>query len=363
VTVSETPEGYKAIPRPVGVMRLMGWLIALMRRLASPGGRPPVVAVDRDLRLRISEIRAQARDVVSLRLVSADGRPLPTWQPGAHLDLVLPSGRQRQYSLCGDPSDSGSYRVAVRRIADGGGGSREVHELTPGTELVVRGPRPAFPLVRASSYLFMAGGIGITPILPMVRAVAASDADWRLVYAGRDRDLMPFLGELARLDASRITVWSDQERGRPPTGAELLAESPVPGTSVGYLCGPPAMVSGVRAALGESAAALRAGAISALHVERFSAPPVVGGRQFVVELASDGSRYVVPGDRSLLQVLRERRVGVPYSCQQGFCGTCRTHVLAGQVDHHDRVLTETDRTDHMAICVSRARGETLVLDL
>ncbi|HZZ52567.1 MAG TPA: PDR/VanB family oxidoreductase [Pseudonocardia sp.] len=351
------------IPRPSGLMRAMGWGIALTRRLGSPAGRPPVMAVDRDLRLRIDEIRAEARDVVSLRLVPADGRPLPAWQPGAHLDLVLPSGCQRQYSLCGDPGDPDSYRLAVRRIADGGGGSREVHELVPGTELVVKGPRPAFPLVRAPSYLFMAGGIGITPILPMVRAVAASDADWRLVYAGRDRDLMPFLGELAELDAARVTVWSDRERGRPPTGVELLAQSPEPGTSVGYLCGPPAMVGGARAALDGTAGAPGGGMISALHVERFSAPPVVGGRQFVVELASDGSRYVVPGDRSLLQVLRERRVGVPYSCQQGFCGTCRTRVLAGQVEHHDRALTETDRAEHMAICVSRSRGETLVLDL
>jgi ferredoxin-NADP reductase len=353
----------EAIPEPVGLMRLMGWMIAVMRRLGTPGGRPPVAEVDRDLRLRISEIRAEARDVVSLTLVAVDGSLLPAWQPGAHVDLVLPSGRQRQYSLCGDPADPRAYRVAVRRIADGGGGSREVHELTLGTELVVRGPRPAFPLVRASSYLFMAGGIGITPILPMLRAVAASDADWRLVYAGRDRDLMPFLGELAELDSARITIWSDRERGRPPTGADLLAQSPEPGTSVGYMCGPPAMVSGVRAELGETGATANLGPISALHVERFSAPPVIGGRQFVVELARDGSRYAVPGDRSLLQVLRERRGGVAYSCQQGFCGTCRTRVLAGQVDHHDRVLTAAERVDEMAICVSRARGETLVLDL
>jgi ferredoxin-NADP reductase/ferredoxin len=320
-----------------------------------------------------------ARDVLSLRLVRRDDQwspTLPAWRPGDHLDVVLPSGRVRQYSLCGDPSDRTGYRIAVRRMADGGGGSREVHELRPGIPLTGHGPRAAFPLLRAPRYLFLAGGIGITPILPMVRAVAATDADWRLVYAGRDRDLMPFLDELAELDTSgRVTIWSDAERGRPPTGTELLAEAPGP-DSAGYLCGPPPMLAAARAALDDRARPDglagpdgRAGvdrpeaSVGALHVERFAPPPVVGGRPFLVELAREGTRYTVPADRSVLSVLREHRPDLAYSCQQGFCGTCRTRVLAGEVEHRDHVLSASERTGTMTVCVSRAKGDRLVLDL
>jgi ferredoxin-NADP reductase len=360
------PAEEPSVPAPVGVLRVLGVAIRLMGRLGRSGARPPVVAVDRDLRLVVREVRAEARDVVSIRM----GRPagsfdaLPTWQPGAHLDVVLPSGRVRQYSLCGDPADRSSYRIAVRRLADGGGGSREVHELRPGAELTVRGPRSAFPLVRAPRYLFVAGGIGITPILPMVRAVAETAADWRLVYAGRERDLMPFLGELTALDPARVTLWSDAEHGRPPTGAELLAEAPGVGTVV-YLCGPGPMLSGVRAALDSDSdrAGVGARAVTALHVERFASAPVLGGQPFVIEMARSGTRCAVPADRTALQVLRERLPGVSYSCQQGFCGTCRVRVLAGEVDHRDRVLTAAERGDSMTICVSRATGDRLVLDL
>ncbi|HEX4247676.1 MAG TPA: PDR/VanB family oxidoreductase [Pseudonocardia sp.] len=357
------PPDEELIPEPTRFFRAMGAGINLMGRLSVLGRRPPVVAVHRELRLVIGEVRAEARDVVSLRLTPAPSAaadvPLPAWRPGAHLDVVLPSGRVRQYSLCGDPADRSNYRIAVRRIADGGGGSREVHGLVAGAEVTVRGPRSAFPLIQAPRYLFIAGGIGITPILPMLRAVVATRADWRFVYAGRDRDSMPFLAELAELDPSRVVIRADAEHGGPPTGADLLGNAPGRGTT-GYLCGPAPMLTAVRAELHAAGAA---GPVDALHVERFAAPPVLGGHAFTVELARSGGMLDVPADRSLLEVLSERLPDVAYSCRQGFCGTCRTRVLAGAVEHRDRVLTEAERRATMTICVSRAEGDRLVLDL
>ncbi|RRO16746.1 oxidoreductase [Saccharopolyspora rhizosphaerae] len=322
---------------------------------ASARGRPPVQEVRRDLDLVVDELRPEAEDVVSLRLVDAGGRRLPGWHPGAHLDLELPSGRTRQYSLCGDPGDRRSYRIAVRRIADGGGGSVEVHDaLRAGARVRVRGPRNAFPFITAQRYLFIAGGIGITPILPMVRLAAARGADWRLVFTGRSRATMPFLGEIAGFDQRRVWVRSDEEYGIPASGAELLEHASQ--DAVVYCCGPTPMITGVRLDLPASPA-------DSLHFERFSPPPVVGGRPFRVGLARRGLTLQVPADRSALSVIREHVPDVPYSCRQGFCGTCEVRVLSGSVEHRDAALTEEERRDRMMICVSRAAGEHVELDL
>ncbi|MGZ4521231.1 MAG: PDR/VanB family oxidoreductase [Mycobacteriaceae bacterium] len=318
-------------------------------------GRPPVRQVNRDLHLVISEIRTEAEDVRSLTLVAPDGAPLPAWDPGAHLDIVLPSGRLRQYSLCGDPADHGRYRMAVRRITDGGGGSREVHDrLDIGDLLTVRGPRNDFPFIPAESYLFLAGGIGITPILPMARAAAAAGVDWQFIYCGRSRETMPFLGELAELDPRRVWIRPDTEYGIPAGGAELLEHAPA-GATV-YCCGPLPMITGIRVDLPGSRA-------RALHYERFSAPPILDGTPFEVELARTGGVLSVAADRSALEVIRAAKPDVAYSCRQGFCGTCKVRLIAGTVDHRDNVLTADQRAENMMICVSRADGGRLVLDL
>lgn len=285
---------------------------AAYRRLADRSGRsrPPVRAVDRNLELLVETVREEAEGVVSLRLARPDGGPLPPWRPGAHLDLRLPSGRLRQYSLCGDPGDPSYYRVGVRRI---GAASAEVHSLRPGAKVLVRGPRNAFPFVAAREYLFVAGGIGITPILPMVRRAAAGGAGWRLVYTGRDRASMPFLDELAELPADRVWIRPDTEYGIPASGAELLEGVP-DGASV-YCCGPVPMITGIRVDLALTGAA-------AVYFERFSTPPIVGGRPYRVVLRRTGVTLDVPADRSTLDVVRELLPDVPYSCRQGFCGTC-----------------------------------------
>ncbi|MGV9296043.1 MULTISPECIES: PDR/VanB family oxidoreductase [Amycolatopsis] len=292
--------------------RLMSTLVAVTatyRRLAEISGRrrPPVQEVDRRLPLVVDAVRTEADGVVSLRLVRPDGTSLPTWRPGAHIDLLLPSGEVRQYSLCGSPSDLSHYRIAVRLI---GSASAEVHALTAGTRVTVRGPRNAFPFVTAPAYHFIAGGIGITPILPMVHRAEAIGADWRLVYTGRDRESMPFLDELP---AERVRIRPDKEFGMPASGAELLEEMPA-GASV-YCCGPVPMITGVRVDLARTGNA-------SVYFERFSPPPIVDGEPFQVVLRRSGHTLDVPADRSTLDVVREVLPDVPYSCRQGFCGTC-----------------------------------------
>lgn len=305
------------------------------------------------LRLLVTERSTPADGVVLLRL---KGSGLPRWQPGAHLDLVLPSGLIRQYSLCGDPADPDSYTVATRLAEDGRGGSREVHErLREGEEVEIRGPRNRFPLADAPAYVLIAGGIGITPILPMLRALAASGADWRLLYGGRSRATMPFLDEIGELDADggRVTVVPQDEAGHPDVAAALADAAA--GTAV-HCCGPEPLMEAVATALPPGCT---------LHLERFSAtaPDATGSAAFEVELRRSGRTVRVAAGRSALAAVRAELPHVPYSCEQGFCGTCQQRVLAGEVDHRDDLLTDSERRDSMLICVSRCRGERLVLDL
>jgi ferredoxin-NADP reductase len=300
----------------------------------------------------VAEITPVADDVVSLKLCCPGGGELIGWMPGSHLAVVLPSGRQRQYSLCGDPSDRSAYRIAVRRLADGGGGSREIHDdLKVGDVIAIRGPRNAFRLAEAPAYFFVAGGIGITPILPMVKAAEAAGKCWTLVYTGRSRSSMPFLDELALLSGGTLDVRPDGECGIPDLDKILAA---VPRGHAVYVCGPPAMLDTARTRL--------AAPDFEVHSERFSAPPVVGGQPFDVELQRTGVTVPVRADQSVLAAVRDKVPDLAYSCQQGFCGTCAVRVVAGDVQHRDRALLDSEREDSMAICVSRCSGR-LVLDL
>ncbi|WP_228002442.1 PDR/VanB family oxidoreductase [Nocardia australiensis] len=305
-------------------------------------------------------IEAHDTDVISLRLEASDGRELPRWRPGAHLDLELPSGRLRQYSLCGDPADARAYRVAVRRIPNGGGGSVEVHdEVGVGTPIVVRGPRNAFPFAvpgygsPATRLHFVAGGIGVTPILPMARLAMRLGLDWSMVYTGRSRDTIPFLDEIEGF-GDRVTVRTDDEHGM-PSAATYLADVDA-GTAV-YCCGPVPMTTAI-------ADAVRPMPGVELHSERFS-PPIVNGEPFELEFASTGEVVEVAADRSALDTILRSRPDRPYSCRQGFCRTCKVRVLSGAPDHRESVLTAADHeAGDMLVCVvSRSQGGRLVLDL
>ncbi|MFD3574572.1 PDR/VanB family oxidoreductase [Streptomyces sp. NPDC058644] len=315
-------------------------------------GRPR----SRALRLLVTRHESVADGVVQLRL---EGDNLPAWEPGAHLDLVLPSGLVRQYSLCGDPEDTSSYTVATRLIGTqqgGRGGSREVHEqLQEGTEVEVRGPRNRFPLADADAYVFVAGGIGITPILPMLRAVEAAGREWRLLYGGRSRASMPFLEDVEKLagtSAGRLTVVAEDEGGRPDLAA-FLADL-APSTAV-HVCGPEGLMEAV-------AATLPAGA--ALHLERFTPhTSAEGNGTFEVELRRSGRTVSVAAGTTVLSAVRAELPNTAYSCEQGFCGTCQQRVLEGEIDHRDELLTDAERADSMLICVSRASGDRIVLDM
>lgn len=302
------------------------------------------------LELLVADREEVADDVVRLTLRAPGGGALPPWAPGAHVDLVLP-GFVRQYSLCGDPGDPSAYVVAVLREPDGRGGSAYVHSLRVGDHLEVAGPRNHFPLVEAEKYLFIAGGIGITPILPMLAEVARSGRAWHLAYGGRTRSSMAFTSELS-VHGNRISFRPQDEHGLLDLPALLTSAGP--GTAV-YCCGPEPLLAAVEAL-----------APADLHLERFTASPDDGPRTaFEVELAGSGRVLAVPADRSILEVVEEAGVSVLSSCREGTCGTCETGVLGGEPDHRDAVLTAEERVESevMMLCVSRACSPRLVLDL
>jgi len=302
-----------------------------------------------------------AEGVVALSLVDPTGRPLPEWTPGAHVDLVPNASLVRQYSLCGSPADTGTWRIAVLRDPQSRGGSDFVHDkLHVGFSVRVRGPRNHFPLVSAPRYQFIAGGIGITPMLPMIEAAEAAGAAWQLAYGGRKRASMAFVGDLAA-HGERVTIWPQDERG-------LLDLPGILGSArddtLVYCCGPEPLLSAVEGACASWPA-------GALHVERFAAKPgadqpAPGARDsFEVICQRSGITVTVPAGRSVFEVLEDAGVSVLGSCLEGVCGTCEAAVIDGTPDHRDSVLSaeEQARNDAMMLCVSRSLSDRLVIDL
>ncbi len=310
-----------------------------------------------DLVITAREDRADG--VISLTLADPDGAQLPAWTPGAHIDLLL-DDTIRQYSLCGPPGDQHTWRIAVLLDPDGRGGSVKVHQTLKVRERVaVRGPRNHFPLHAAPRHIFIAGGIGITPILPMIVVATEAGSDWRLYYGGRSRASMAFLDELEP-HGERVTIWPDDERGLLPLD-EILGD-PAEGVLV-YCCGP----EGLLAAAEQRCAAWPPGA---LHLERFSAKPQpepAAGEEspFEVVCQRSGLTVTVPPGTSIIDALDEQGVSVLSSCLEGVCGTCETQVLEGIPDHRDSLLSEDEReaNEYMMVCVSRSKSDRLVLDL
>lgn len=306
----------------------------------------PVFEADAEVVAR----RVESDGVVSLELGGVD---LPVWDPGAHIDVVLPGGLVRQYSLCGE---DGRWRIAVLREPDSRGGSAWIHDHAhPGTVLRIRGPRNNFPLLPAPRYLFVAGGVGITPILPMVAAAEAAGADWTLHYGGRSRASMAFVKDLESY-GERVVVTPEDEAGMLDLDAIL---APPRESTVVYCCGPSGLIDAVETRC-------RAWPPGSLHVERFTAVEQGGeAREFEVELRATGMTVTVPAELSILEAVENAGVRVISSCTEGICGSCETTVLDGEIDHRDSVLDDDEREagDVMMICVSRAKGPRLVLDL
>ncbi|WP_306326366.1 PDR/VanB family oxidoreductase [Streptomyces venezuelae] len=310
------------------------------------------------VRLTVRSVVREAEGVLGLLLADPTGAELAPWEPGAHLEVTLPSGAVRHYSLCGDPADRGTYRLGVLREPAGRGGSEEVHtSVREGTVLGVRGPVNRFPLVPAERYLFIAGGIGITPLLPMLRSLPPDS--WSLLYGGRSLASMAYRAELAGLPG--VTLVPQDTAGHPDLDAVLTL---LPADTAVYCCGPEGLLRAVRERWS-----------GPLHTERFGAapaaapvaaePPAEEGGGFDVELRRTGRTLRVEPGRSLLDAVREAVPGVAYSCEEGWCGTCETKVVAGTPEHHDSVLGEDEKASGttMMICVGRSRGPRLVLDL
>lgn len=289
---------------------------------------------------------------------SSDGE-LPKWTPGSHVELRLPGGLVRQYSLCGRAEDRDEWVLGVRHDETGRGGSTYVHEtLSVGDTIEVAGPRNHFELHDSNSYAFIAGGIGITPIIPMIEHVEARGDDWTLTYLGRSRTCMLNVEQLATDYPGKVTVLPEDEGQQPPI-TDLIS-----GTSAGtliYTCGPTPMIDAAVAAADEQ------GRSSDLFFERFAPLEIDESENssFDVEFALSGITRRVTEEQTILGVAREENIAVSFSCSEGTCGTCETPVLAGAVDHRDVVLTpeEQEESATMMICISRAKGPKLVLEL
>lgn len=312
----------------------------------------------RPIPMRVRGAGHPADRVLELELESTVGLPLPAWSPGAHVEVWLPSGLIRHYSLCGSPADDSSYRIAVLRETAGRGGSVELHErVRPGDIITVGPPRNSFELVEAPRYQFIAGGIGITPLLPMVEHAAALDVPWHLLYAGATRAGMAYTQELRDRYGAAVEIVSDDVEGRPDFSA-VIARA-VPDTAV-YACGPGPLLDHLQELVEQAERPVD------LHTERFTAQSVdTSGDPFDVELARSGLTLHVGPDQTVLEAMRAKGIPTTASCEDGYCGTCEAIVLDGEPDHRDTFLTDDERHDSftMMICVSRCNGDRLVLDL
>lgn len=310
---------------------------------------------EHSLRLTVRRMTWEAEGVLSVELVHPEGKPLPAWTPGAHLDVHV-GGQIRQYSLCGDPHTGDVYRIGVLNEPASRGGSRYVHtQLRPGQQVTVSEPRNHFALEDADGYVFVAGGIGITPLLAMAREADRRGDTWRMVYGGRSRASMAFTAELAAL-GGEVTFVPQDEQGHIDLAAELGALPP--GTLV-YSCGPEPLLTAVE----ERCPGDR------LRLERFAAPVVEHtgeDEEFEVEFRSSGVTLTVGAGTSILDAAEGAGLTVESSCRDGICGSCETRVLDGTPDHRDFLLSDAERAAGatMMICVSRCASRSrLVLDL
>jgi len=330
---------------------------ALVNTQTAADAAPSQAAADL-IEVRVSTIRYAAHDTNLYEFRRPDGKPLPPYQPGAHIDLHLPNGLIRQYSLIEPEPDPATYMITVKRDPASRGGSRCVHDdLRVGKVLTISAPRNNFPLVEnANQVIFIAGGIGITPIWCMVQRLNKLGRAWKLHYACRSRADMAFLQQLEAMGSSQFH-FDDEHGGQVLDLASIVAEAAKDAHL--YCCGPTPMLKAFEAA---TASWPRAH----IHVEYFTPKQEAdkkGG--FVVELARSGQEFVIPEGMSILQVLLDAGVDVDYSCELGICGACEQRVLSGIPEHRDAILTEEEQASNtkVMICCAGCKSERLVLDL
>ena len=324
------------------------------------------------LQVRVRSITYLGEDVNAYEVVPLDVEELPGFTAGSHIDLYFRDGRVRQYSLCGDPTETRRYIFAVQKEEAGRGGSKAIHEIVhAGRILVISAPRNNFPLREgARHHVLIAGGIGVTPIMSMIRRLLAIGAPFEVHYGARTQKKLAFHEDLTALDLGRrLHLYIDG--GDPDKGMRLQEiETRAPADTHFYCCGPAGLMNGVKAAMSHRSSEF-------IHFEHFvtTGPAPKGpselmsgqgdtiGVGFKVNLAKLGKTFDVPDDKSIVDVLRENGIQVSTSCESGLCGTCRTRYLEGEPEHHDYVLDAEERRHEVLICCARSKTQTLVLDL
>ncbi|MCZ4519434.1 PDR/VanB family oxidoreductase [Rhodococcus ruber] len=319
--------------------------------------------IKENLGVLVSQMRWEAIGVASLTLTLPSGAALPEWEPGAHIELTTPSGLIRQFTLCGDSRDLHSYTIAVRLEEYGRGGSAELHRTALiGRELTISIPRNRFTLRDAAGYLFIAGGIGITPILTMATAVQRrSVAPWQAIYTGRGVATMAFSSQLQALRPESVTILDTAAGPRIDLKDQICH---LPEGSVVYCCGPAGLIAAVTEICSTSSVQYE---VERFHAEP-AAPQMAGDSMdlsFVLELRRSGLTVPVPPGVTVLQAVRDAGVSADFSCEEGYCGTCEVTVLEGTPDHRDTVLSTREKAANtcMMACVSRSCSDTLVIDL
>jgi phthalate 4,5-dioxygenase reductase subunit len=300
-----------------------------------------------------------ATGAFSFELRDPQGRNLAPFTPGAHLAIRVPNGLFRKYSLCNDASERDRFVITVKREAGGRGGSVSlVDDTARGDLLFASAPRNAFPLLPSPrGYIFIAGGIGITPVMSMIRQVENTATPFKLYYCTRSREVTAFADELTSPGLKpHVSIHYDE--GDPARSLDLWPVLEKPGGQHVYCCGPRPLMDAVKDMIGHWPA-------SAIHFESFAdqAPVKADDREFTVRIVGVDKVITVPQGTTILEALRRDGFQVPSSCESGSCGTCRTKLVRGKPDHRDFVLSEADRVSAIMICVSRARSDELVLEL
>jgi phthalate 4,5-dioxygenase reductase component len=327
--------------------------------LSTPNAPTPAAVEPPFMDLRVIRKEQVAQDIWCFELRHPQDETLPAFTAGAHLTVRLPDGVRRNYSLCSDPADSQHYQIAVKRDAQGRGGSiRMADAVAEGATLPVSVPRNNFELhPRAGAFLFIAGGIGITPILSMMRQLKRTgSAPFRLIYCTRDSATTAFQNELAAEFPGLVELHHDH--GDPEQAYDFWPVFETPGNAHVYCCGPRGLMDAVADMSGHWPS-------GSIHFESFGvdASAWSSNEAFTVQLQRSGTTIPVATDQSILEALRASGRHVTSSCESGTCGSCRTGLLAGDVEHRDMVLSDDEKHTNIMVCVSRARGGELVLDL
>jgi phthalate 4,5-dioxygenase reductase subunit len=311
--------------------------------------------------LKLASARCIARDIHEMEFRDPRDAALPAFSAGAHLTLRTPGGFLRKYSLCNDPAENDRYVIAVKREASGRGGSVDLVDHAEAGDLIeVSPPENAFPLAPgAKGYIFIAGGIGITPIMSMIRHIESiHPVKFNLYYLTRDKPSTAFLDELSGAGL-RTKVKIHHDDGDPSRAFDLWTVLEKPGSSHIYCCGPRALMDSVRDMAGHWPR-------SQVHFESFldaEQTRKADNKAFRLRLARSNALIEVAAGQSIIQAMREHGIEAPTSCESGTCGTCKTTLLAGEADHRDLVLMDEEQATRIMICVSRAKSDELVIDL